>query len=68
MKIERYFKDGLLRKEKIDKNEINGSLELAERFLERAKGNIKIKYFDVAFILAYNSMFHLPELYYFLLA
>ena len=58
MKIERYFKEGLLKKGKIDKNEIKGSLELAERFLERAKGNIKIKYFDVAFILAYNSMFH----------
>ena len=58
MKIERYFKEGLLRKGKIDKNEINGSLELAERFLERAKGNMKIKYFDIAFTLAYNSMFH----------
>jgi len=58
MKIERYFKEGLLRKGKIDKNEIKGSLELAERFLERAKGNMKIKYFDIAFTLAYNSMFH----------
>jgi len=41
MKIERYFKEGLLRKGKIDKNEIKGSLELAERFLERAKGMLK---------------------------
>ncbi len=58
MKIERYFKEGLLRRGRIDKNEIKGSLELAERFLERANGNIKIRYFDVAFTLAYNSMFH----------
>jgi len=58
MIIERYFKEGLLRKGRIDENEIKGSLELAARFLGRAKGNIKIKYFDVAFTLAYNSMFH----------
>jgi len=58
MKIDKYFKEGLLRKGEKDKSEIKGSLELAERFLKRAKGNIKIKYFDVAFILAYNSMFH----------
>ena len=58
MKIERYFKEGLLRKGKTDKNEIDGSLELSERFLERAKGNMKMRYFDVAFTLAYNSMFH----------
>lgn len=58
MKIENYFKEGLLRKAKIDENEIKGSLELAERFLERAKGNLRIEYFDVAFTLAYNTMFH----------
>lgn len=58
MKIGKYFKEGLLKKAKINKNEIKGSLELAGRFLERAKGNLKIKYFDVAFTLAYNAMFH----------
>ena len=58
MKVEKYFKEGLLRKGKLDKNEIKGSLELAERFLERAEGNMKIRYFDIAFTLAYNSMFH----------
>lgn len=57
MKID-YFKEGLLRKGKIDKKEIKGSIELAERFLERARGNFRINYFDVAFTLAYNSMFH----------
>ncbi len=58
MNVDDYFREGLLRRGKIDKNEIKGSLEIAERFLERAKGNMKIKYFDIAFTLAYNSMFH----------
>ena len=58
MRIEDYFREGLLKKGEIGKEEIKGSLEIAERFLERAKGNLKIEYFDVSFILAYNSMFH----------
>ena len=58
MKVEDYFREGLLKKSKIDKDKIKGSLKLAERFLERAKGNFRIKYFDTSFILAYNSMFH----------
>lgn len=31
---------------------------MAEHFLQRAKGNLKEEYFDVAFLMAYNSMFH----------
>ena len=58
MRIEDYFREGLLRKGKVDREEVKGSLEIAERFLKRAKGNLKIEYFDVSFILAYNSMFH----------
>ncbi len=58
MRIEDYFREGLLKRAKIDEEEIKGSLELGERFLGRARGNLKIKYFDVAFTLAYNSMFH----------
>lgn len=58
MKMEDYFREGLLKKSKINENEIKGSLKLAERFLERAKGNFRMKYFDISFILAYNSMFH----------
>jgi uncharacterized protein (UPF0332 family) len=58
MKFEEYFREGLLIRCKIDKDKIKGSLKLAERFLERAKGNLKMGYFDIAFILAYNSMFH----------
>ena len=58
MRTEAYFRDGLLKKTKIDKDKIKGSVGLAERFLERAKGNFRMKYFDISFILAYNSMFH----------
>ena len=58
MKIDDYFKEGLLKKAKVNKVEIEGSLKLARKFLERAKGNFKINYFDIAFILAYNAMFH----------
>ncbi len=58
MSVDDYFREGLLQKGKVGEEEIKGSLELAERFLERAKGNVEIGYFDVAFILAYNSMFH----------
>jgi len=57
MKID-YFREGLLKRGKINEKEIKGSLEIAKKFIERAEGNLKIKYFDVAFILAYNSMFH----------
>jgi len=37
MKIESYFKVRLLRREKVDIDEIKGSSELAERLLERRK-------------------------------
>jgi uncharacterized protein (UPF0332 family) len=57
MKID-YFKEGLLKRVEVNEKEIKGSLEIAEKFIKRAEGNLKIKYFDVAFILAYNSMFH----------
>ena len=67
MKVEEYFRKGLLRKGEIDKNEIKGSIELAERFLERAKGNMKIKYFDVAFILGIIACSMRQELCFFLL-
>lgn len=58
MRIEDFFREGMLKKSRIDNKEIEGSIELSKRFLERTKGNLMIKYPDVAFILAYNSMFH----------
>lgn len=58
MKIDELIEKNLIRKERINKEEILGSLELAERFLRRAEGNLKINFWDVAFLLAYNSLFH----------
>ncbi|MFH1256111.1 MAG: HEPN domain-containing protein [Candidatus Diapherotrites archaeon] len=58
MKLDSLIGNGLLLKTKASEEEINGSLGIAERFLEKAKGNMKIGYFDVAFSLAYQSMFH----------
>jgi uncharacterized protein (UPF0332 family) len=52
------FRNNLLKKARISRNEIKGSLKLAKKFLQRAKGNLKIQYFDIAFMLAYTSMFH----------
>lgn len=58
MKIEALIEKGLLIKSKSNAQEIEGSMALAERFLEKAKGNSRIEYYDVAFSLAYQSMFH----------
>ena len=58
MKIDELVEKGLVRREKINENEILGSLEMSERFLKRAEGNLKISFWDVAFLLAYNSLFH----------
>jgi uncharacterized protein (UPF0332 family) len=58
MKIDELIKKNFIRKEKVDKEEISGSLETSKRFLERAEGNLEIEFWDVAFLLAYNSIFH----------
>lgn len=58
MKIDELIEKKLLLKSKATEQEITGSLTIAERFIEKAKGNKKIEYFDVAFSLAYQSMFH----------
>lgn len=58
MKTEELMGKGLIRKETVRAEEISGSLDLSERFLGRAKGNMNLSFWDVAFLLAYNSMFH----------
>ncbi|MDE1850623.1 MAG: HEPN domain-containing protein [Candidatus Micrarchaeota archaeon] len=58
MKIDELLSKGLIRREKIDGSEISGSISLAEKFLERGRGNFDIRYYDVAFLLAYTAMFH----------
>lgn len=52
------FDKGLLRRNRIDKSRVVGSLKISEKFLKEAKGNITMGYSDAAFLLAYNSMFH----------
>lgn len=52
------FEKGLLRRSRVDTERVAGSLNIAEKFLNEAKGNIKMGYCDAAFLLAYNSMFH----------
>lgn len=58
MSIEECFRKGMLKRIKPDEGEIESSLELSRHFLDRAAGNMKQRYFDVAFLMAYNSMFH----------
>lgn len=58
MKINELVEKKQLIRQKISVQQVQGSLQLAERFLERAKGNLKIDFWDVAFLMAYQSMFH----------
>lgn len=58
MRIEELINKGLIMKAESDKKQIEGSLQLAQRFIERAEENLKIELWDVAFLMAYNSMFH----------
>jgi uncharacterized protein (UPF0332 family) len=58
VKIDELIANGLIKRTQADVNEIKGSLSSAKRFLDRAKGNIGIKFYDVAYLLAYTSMFH----------
>ncbi|MBI5036689.1 HEPN domain-containing protein [Candidatus Micrarchaeota archaeon] len=51
------FERGLLRKEAVEKEKVLGSLELARHYIGRSKGNLEIRFYDVAFLMAYNSMF-----------
>ena len=48
----------LIKKQAAEKEEIEGSITIAERFLDRAKGNMEMNFYDVAFLMAHNSMFH----------
>ncbi len=58
MNLKELEEKGLIRKSRIERDEIEGSLAMADRFLQRAKSNMEMSFFDVAFLLAYNSMFH----------
>ena len=56
--IDNLLQKGLLIRAKATKHEIEGSLAIAQHFLDRAKGTMALNYYDVSFSLAYQSMFH----------
>ncbi len=58
MNLKELLNKGLIRKENAQKEEVKGSLAIAKHFLKRAEGNLKINFYDTAFLLAYTSMFH----------
>src|SRR3989344_1498410 len=57
MSLDECFRKGMLKRVRPDKDEIDNSLGRSKHFIGRASGNMKQKYFDVAFLMAYNSMF-----------
>jgi uncharacterized protein (UPF0332 family) len=56
--LDELLKKGLINRQSVDNDEIAGSIAVSEHFLKRAKGNLKMGFFDVAFLLAYTAMFH----------
>lgn len=58
MSLDECFEKGMLKRSQCGNEEIAGSLNLARNFLEKARGNLSLKYFDITLLLAYNSMFH----------
>ena len=57
--IDECFTRGMLKKVESEMAKIKGSINLANHYLERSKGNIAVDYADVAFLMAYNAMFQL---------
>lgn len=51
------FEKGLLKRVNAGREQVLACISLADHYVERASGNLKIGYFDVAFLMAYNSMF-----------
>jgi uncharacterized protein (UPF0332 family) len=57
MSLDECLEKGLIRKAD-SAYRVEGSIKIANHFLERANGSYKIEYFDTAFLMGYNSMFH----------
>lgn len=57
MSVKDCFGQGMLRKCPIEKERVQACISLSEHYLSRAEGNIKLDFYDVAFLMAYNSMF-----------
>jgi len=58
MNFDECIEKGLITKDPQSAERIESSLKVSERFLEQAKGNMKMKYYVACELLAYNSCFH----------
>lgn len=58
MNVRECFEKGLLIRAKVSHETVKNTMSLAKHNLARARGNLRIGYFDVAFTLAYQSMLH----------
>ena len=58
MSFEDCLRQGLIKKDAASHGKTAGSLAVAETFLKQAKGNLGMKYYIAAELLAYNSSFH----------
>jgi uncharacterized protein (UPF0332 family) len=58
MSFSECLKKGLITKDHEAPVRVRVSLEVSERFLEQAKGNLQMKYYVACELLAYNSAFH----------
>lgn len=55
MKVEDCFKKQLLIKKKQSFEKAQKSLDMAEVYIQKAKDNFKIKNYDIAIVVAYQS-------------
>lgn len=58
MNLSECFEKGLLIKARVSRETVKSVADLAKHYIERASGNFRIGYFDIAFTLAYQSMLH----------
>jgi len=58
MNADECFEQGMLRKGKVEVEKINGSIEISKDFLNKADKVFEINEYGIAFLMAYNSMFH----------
>jgi len=58
MGLDECFEKQLIKKDETAKNRVKNSLLIANDFLDKAKGNMKMEYYSVSFSLSYNCLFH----------
>ncbi len=56
MNVKQCFESGMLKRIPIERERVRSAMDLGRHYLERARGNFDIDYFDVAFLMAYNAM------------